>query len=242
MFAGMVPPGEVVRYYQAGDAFVCASQSETQGLTYFEALACGLPAIVPRDLCLEGVVENGVNGWQWKDAAGFHQALEVLLSGTRNDSLRAGALATAERYSAGHFAAQAMQVYSEAIERRRTLNGGLPAGVPAALSGACFFLCLWLGVWAWQKGLLTDLGALQAWVAGLGVWAAVAFVAFQAIQVVIPILPAGWDAWRVWCCSARGTALPTTIWGSAQGPWRPSGWRGTAAALCWSGCSPASCC
>ena len=163
MFAGMVPPGEVVRYYQAGDAFVCASQSETQGLTYFEALACGLPAIVRADPCLEGVVENGVNGWQWKDAAGFHQALEVLLSGTRNDSLRAGALATAERYSAGHFAAQAMQVYSEAIERRRTLNGGLPAGVPAALSGACFFLCLWLGVWAWQKGLLTDLGALQAW-------------------------------------------------------------------------------
>ena len=191
MFAGMVPPGEVVRYYQAGDAFVCASQSETQGLTYFEALACGLPAIVRADPCLEGVVENGVNGWQWKDAAGFHQALEVLLSGTRNDSLRAGALATAERYSAGHFAAQAMQVYSEAIERRRTLNGGLPAGVPAALSGACFFLCLWLGVWAWQKGLLTDLGALQAWVAGLGVWAAVAFVAFQAIQVVIPILPGG---------------------------------------------------
>ena len=93
----MVPPGEVVRYYQAGDAFVCASQSETQGLTYFEALACGLPAIVRADPCLEGVVENGVNGWQWKDAAGFHQALEVLLSGTRNDSLRAGALATAER-------------------------------------------------------------------------------------------------------------------------------------------------
>ena len=170
---------------------MCASQSETQGLTYFEALACGLPAIVRADPCLEGVVENGINGWQWKDAAGFHQALEVLLSGTRNDSLRAGALATAERYSAGHFAAQAMQVYSEAIERRRTLNGGLPAGVPAALSGACFFLCLWLGVWAWQKGLLTDLGALQAWVAGLGVWAAVAFVAFQAIQVVIPILPGG---------------------------------------------------
>ena len=129
MFAGMVPPGEVVRYYQAGDAFVCASQSETQGLTYFEALACGLPAIVRADPCLEGVVENGVNGWQWKDAAGFHQALEVLLSGMRNDSLRAGALATAERYSAGHFAAQAMQVYSEAIERRRTLNGGLPAPV-----------------------------------------------------------------------------------------------------------------
>ena len=46
MFAGMVPPSEVVRYYQAGDAFVCASQSETQGLTYFEALARTGPTFI----------------------------------------------------------------------------------------------------------------------------------------------------------------------------------------------------
>ena len=110
MFAGMVPPGEVVRYYQAGDAFVCASQSETQGLTYFEALACGLPAIVRADPCLDGVVEDGVNGWQWKDAAGFHAALEAFCTGGEvREQLRAGALATAERYSAPRFAAQALE-------------------------------------------------------------------------------------------------------------------------------------
>ena len=192
MFAGMVPPGEVVRYYQAGDAFVCASQSETQGLTYFEALACGLPAIVRADPCLDGVVEDGVNGWQWKDAAGFAAALAALGSGPDIcAALRKGALATAERYSAGHFAAQALAVYREALDRRRAGPGGLPAGVPAAASGVGFFLCLWLAVWAWQKGLLTDLAALQAFVAGLGVWAAAAFVAFQAVQVVIPVLPGG---------------------------------------------------
>ena len=38
---------------------------------------------------------------------------------------------------------------------------------------------------------MTDLAALQAWVAGLGPWAAAAFVAFQAVQVVVPILPGG---------------------------------------------------
>ena len=191
MFAGMVPPAEVVRYYQAGDAFVCASQSETQGLTYFEALACGIPVIVRADPCLEGVVEDGVNGWQWKDAAGFHAALEHLGSGEQWASLSAGALATAERYSAEHFARQILNVYEETLDRRNSVPGGLPTSLPAAASGAGFFLCLWLGVWAWRKGLLTDLGALQTWAAELGIWAAAAFIAFQAIQVVIPVLPGG---------------------------------------------------
>ena len=191
MFAGMVPPSEVVRYYQAGDAFVCASQSETQGLTYFEALACGLPTLVRADPCLDGVVENGVNGWQWKDGAEFHQALAAFCAGGTREALSAGALATAERFSAEHFADQVLKVYQETLDRRNSVPGGLPASVPAAASGVGFFLCLWLGVWAWRKGLLTDLGALQSWVAGLGIWAAAAFVAFQAIQVVVPVLPGG---------------------------------------------------
>ena len=191
MFAGMVPPSEVVRYYQAGDAFVCASQSETQGLTYFEALACGLPTLVRADPCLDGVVENGVNGWQWKDGTEFHQALAAFCAGGTREALSAGALATAERFSAEHFADQVLKVYQETLDRRNSVPGGLPASVPAAASGVGFFLCLWLGVWAWRKGLLTDLGALQSWVAGLGIWAAAAFVAFQAIQVVVPVLPGG---------------------------------------------------
>ena len=241
MFAGMVPPTEVVRYYQAGDAFVCASQSETQGLTYFEALACGLPTIVRADPCLEGVVENGVNGWQWKDAAGFHEALAAFCAGGAvRAALRAGALATAERYSAARFASQALEVYNAALDRRSRVPGGLPASVPAAASGVGFFLCLWLGVWAWQKGLLTDLAALQAWVAGLGPWAAAAFVAFQAVQVVVPILPGGLGCLAGVILFGPWYGFAYNYIGICAGSL--SGWPATAAAPCWSGCSPASCC
>ncbi len=191
LFAGMIPPGEVARYYQAGDAFVCASQSETQGLTYFEALACGLPAVCRADPCLDGVIEDGVNGWQWSSGAQFHAALTALLTGGAQlrAALGAGALRTAERYSAANFARQVLQVYRDAIDKRRSPGGGLTAGLPAAGSALCLFLSLWLGIWAWRKGLLTDLGALQTWAAGLGVWAAAAFVLFQAVQVVVPVLP-----------------------------------------------------
>lgn len=38
-FTGMVLPEETKDYYQMADIFVCASTSETQGLTYIEAMA-----------------------------------------------------------------------------------------------------------------------------------------------------------------------------------------------------------
>ena len=64
IFTGMVPHGEVADYYRLGDLFVTASTSETQGLTYFEALAAGVPVLCRQDPCVDGVVESGVNGWQ----------------------------------------------------------------------------------------------------------------------------------------------------------------------------------
>lgn len=54
IFTGAVSPDEVPMYYQLGDVFLSASQSETQGLTYIEALASGLPAVCRADECLKG--------------------------------------------------------------------------------------------------------------------------------------------------------------------------------------------
>lgn len=62
IFTGMVDPSEVHKYYQLGDIFVSASTSETQGLTYIEAAANGLPLLCRRDTCLDGVLVEGKNG------------------------------------------------------------------------------------------------------------------------------------------------------------------------------------
>ena len=51
IFTGKVPPSEVQNYYQLGDVFVSASTSETQGLTYIEAAANGLPLLCRQDDC-----------------------------------------------------------------------------------------------------------------------------------------------------------------------------------------------
>lgn len=192
IFAGMVPPRDVARWYCAADAFVSASQSETQGLTYFEALACGLPLLCRADRCLDGVVENGWNGWQWRDGAEFAAALRAL-SQARPAELSAHALETAARFSARQFAENVTRVYEQARGRTGSASAGgrHSADLGAVTSGLGFLACLLLGVWAWQKGLLTDLAALQAWTAGLGLWAPLAFIAFQAVQVVVPVLPGG---------------------------------------------------
>ena len=49
-FTGMIPPKYTYKYYQLGDVFVCASTSETQGITYIEAEACSLPLVCRYDL------------------------------------------------------------------------------------------------------------------------------------------------------------------------------------------------
>ncbi len=63
-FLGAIPYEEVPDVYGICDVFVTASQSETQGLTYIEAMASGLPVICIKDSSVDGVVVNGETGWQ----------------------------------------------------------------------------------------------------------------------------------------------------------------------------------
>lgn len=79
-FTGMISPQEVSLYYHMADIFVCASTSETQGLTYIEAAASGLPMVCRKDPCLCGVLEEGGNGYTYTDVAGFSEKVQCVLS------------------------------------------------------------------------------------------------------------------------------------------------------------------
>lgn len=79
IFTGMVSPEEVQYYYQLGDIFVSASTSETQGLTYIEAAANGLPLLCRKDLCLQDVIIQGENGYAYTNASEFINFLGEIL-------------------------------------------------------------------------------------------------------------------------------------------------------------------
>ena len=119
-FAGMVSPLEVADYYRLGDRFVSASSSETQGLTYIEALAAGVPLLCRADPCLSGVVQEGVNGWQYHGEEEFFARLETFLARPElRGQLSRQALDSAWSFSGEIFGQRAAAVYQEMIDRRR---------------------------------------------------------------------------------------------------------------------------
>ncbi|MBQ8837637.1 MAG: glycosyltransferase family 4 protein [Clostridia bacterium] len=95
-FTGMVKPTEVQNYYQLGDIFVSASTSETQGLTYIEASANGLPLLCRKDPCFEEVLFEGENGYTYEDEQGF---LDGLAKMTASNEWLAEAKKKSEQYA-----------------------------------------------------------------------------------------------------------------------------------------------
>lgn len=120
VFAGMISPEKITDYYRLGDLFVSASGSETQGLTYIEALASGLPALCRRDDCLSGVIENGWNGWQYENEDDFFEKLNCFLrSEPLQQAMSYHAVQTANtKYSSAAFAQSVEQVYADAVRCR----------------------------------------------------------------------------------------------------------------------------
>lgn len=69
---GRIPNDQIAAYYHAGDAFISASMTETQGLTFIEAMACGLPLFASdREVLLDLLFEEE-NGYF------FHSQLQCI--------------------------------------------------------------------------------------------------------------------------------------------------------------------
>lgn len=117
-FTGKVEPQDVPVYYHAADFFISASTSETQGLTYIEALASSLPIIVAYDTVLDELVKDGLNGFFFNNE---NECLEVLkklnyLQATEISELKQNALKSADVYNALKFAKDTLKLYEEVIE------------------------------------------------------------------------------------------------------------------------------
>lgn len=80
LFTGGKPWSEIGKYYQLGDVFCSASLSETQGLTFAEAMAGGIPVVARRDDCIVNFMTHGETGMFFDDPAELPDLLYRVLT------------------------------------------------------------------------------------------------------------------------------------------------------------------
>lgn len=120
IFAGERPWDEIGMYYQLGDVFVSASQSETQGLTYIEALASGVPVVAKADRCLDGVIKEGVNGYTYHTKEELYHYLDsILFDDLEKNRLSVGAIKSIDKFSGANFALAIEEEYNNIIKTKK---------------------------------------------------------------------------------------------------------------------------
>lgn len=115
-FLGMVPHKEVREVYHLADLYVSGSTSETQGLTYIEAMASGLPPLCRKDDCLNDLVIPGENGFLYENEQEFIQDLHWLFKNPQDfEKMSKAAEKKAAEFSSKTFGEHVMALYRQTI-------------------------------------------------------------------------------------------------------------------------------
>ena len=115
-FAGPQPSSEVPVFYHASNVFVGASLTETQGLTYIEAMASSLPVIARYDENLEPVIKHGRNGYFFKEKDELI-SLIIKMSAMDLTQISTDALEDSQAFSSETFYEHIMIAYDKALKK-----------------------------------------------------------------------------------------------------------------------------
>ena len=117
-FAGKIEHSEVARYYSMADRFVSASLTETQGLTFIEAMAAGLPVLARDKVALNNVLIDGYNGYYFQSVTDLVEKTEMLMDMNAEDrtKMREASRIKADEYSLENFGKAVMNVYREIMD------------------------------------------------------------------------------------------------------------------------------
>lgn len=121
LFAGAKPWDEITHYYQIADVFASASTSETQGLTYIEALASGIPVLARKDECLNGVLIDGYNGYAYESKEQFNEYLHKILDGSDEIHYSQNAIESVQKFSTEAFATKVENIYYHVCRTHRNI-------------------------------------------------------------------------------------------------------------------------
>ena len=117
IFTGMQPWNTIGRMYQLGDIFVSASVTETQGLTFAEAMAAALPVLAMEDESVAGLLRHEYNGLFFHNTDELSDAIIRVLSNKElREELSNNALHSIKPLSAETFGHNAEEFYKEIIK------------------------------------------------------------------------------------------------------------------------------
>lgn len=123
LFTGYVPWDEMPLFYQMADVFTTASTSETQGLTYIEAMASGLPAVVKEDRCIEKLIIPGKTGYRYDtDEQAVEMLSHVLSHPGETAEIAQNGRRSAMEFSSVRFSEAVLDLYTKVIGE--TSGGG----------------------------------------------------------------------------------------------------------------------
>ena len=118
-FVGQVSGLEVPFYYHLADIYTSASITETQGLTFMEAMAAGKIVLARFDSNLTGTIINGRTGFFFTDDASFVAQTEKIfeMSKEQKAAIIKEAYRTVDTYSIDKFYENVVRVYKRAIRK-----------------------------------------------------------------------------------------------------------------------------
>lgn len=131
IFTGMQPWHSIGKFYQLGDVFVSASITETQGLTFAEAMAASLPVFAREDESVVGLIRHNYNGCLFHDVEELAiELIDVLSSPDKIKLLGENAVHSVKPLSAEVFGLNAeafyLQIMSDYVSHRTGKKLKLP--------------------------------------------------------------------------------------------------------------------
>lgn len=122
IFTGKKPSAEVPLYYHSADAFVSASLTETQGMTFIEAMAAECPLFArPDDVLSELVIEDRT-GYYFTTPEGFAEkvAHHLRKSVAERNAMKKAARAQVQVYDDREFGKVVAEVYQKTVDDYKT--------------------------------------------------------------------------------------------------------------------------
>ena len=118
-FIGKVKNEDVPKYYWISDVFLNSSISETQGLTFMEAMASSIPILCRFDNSLVGIIDNKKTGFFYIDEEDLPEKLEYVknLGKEKLDAICLKAIASIDEFSEKNFYYKILEVYNRAIRK-----------------------------------------------------------------------------------------------------------------------------